>query len=1077
MSITSGIGLVSGIDTVSLIEQLLSIDSQAKIPIFQRIGSLNASKTALLDVNARVLSLGNASRAFRLDEVFQSVLTSSSNEDVLAATATTKANPGQYAFRVKQLVSNSQKMTGGFVSSDESPLGLDQLSFEWGNGRLVGDVSLADLNGGTGIDRGAIRIKDQAGNESVIDLSEATTLQEVVDAINDDAGVQVVASFDTDRMKIVDESGGIGALEISNEGGSTTATDLGILGIGTGSVLLGDEINTLASTSLLSSLNDGNGVFIRDNLTDFVLETAGGSWNIDLGRVDSPITTDSLLDDLNGGDGITINDDSSRPDFTVISSTGVEVDIDLGVILDENDEVDEEAVTTVGELLSRVNGALADEFGAGQVELRIAASGDRFELVDSLGGGSEPQVVGAGPNGDETASDLRILGTGSGGTITGGLVPNKAEIGRASTIQDLMTRVSEQTDGNVTVTIAPDGEGVVFSAGTDPVTIRAGVVDGSSFETEVASQTLRDLGFSDGDSGVDLGGSRISSGLGTVLLRSLQGGDGLGGGSLTVTDREGDTFTVSNLDQFDTFEEMLVVLGTALSASTVDVSIGLNAEGNGLRVVDSSGGAGNLQISGDAAAGLGLDGIDIAEDEVLGENLQKQYVSLASRLSDLNYGRGIGNGKFKITNGAGESFTVDIGSDSKSLYDVIREINGVAIGVEARLNANGDGLEIVDTAPGDFAIKVETVSGSTARDLGILGEASAAGEGIDGSYEKIVDLDPTDTLNDVVGKINDAGIPVSASVIDTGTGGTPYRLMLSSQISGLSGDLVIDSAGVDIGLATLSEARNAKVFVGEGQTSLLVESDSNTVEDIIEGLTLDLVAASDTRVLVNVSRDESGIVESVEGFVAAFNDVIDRINTYDSYDSETEQRGPLLGDPTVSRVKTELYRTLQQSAVGVDTTYRYLSQVGIRVTTDGKIELDKSKFNAAYEADPDAVANLFTAFEQQGSSSTEISDGISVDETTTTYTALGFGDLFKQLADRMTNSIDGTLTLADRQYETLLEAQDDRIERIDERLEAKRLRLQREFAAMEESLARLQSQQSSLGAISQNLGVASALIG
>ena len=163
--------------------------------------------------------------------------------------------------------------------------------------------------------------------------------------------------------------------------------------------------------------------------------------------------------------------------------------------------------------------------------------------------------------------------------------------------------------------------------------------------------------------------------------------------------------------------------------------------------------------------------------------------------------------------------------------------------------------------------------------------------------------------------------------------------------------------------------------------------------------------------------------------------------------------------------------------MGVDTTYRYLSQVGIRVTTDGKIELDKSKFNAAYEADPDAVANLFTAFEQQGSSSTEIADGISVDETTTTYTALGFGDLFKQLADRMTNSIDGTLTLADRQYETLLEAQDDRIERIDERLEAKRLRLQREFAAMEESLARLQSQQSSLGAISQNLGVASALIG
>ena len=72
MSITSGIGLVSGIDTVSLIEQLLAIDSQAKVPIFQRISSLTAAKTALLDVNARMLSLGNTSRSFRMDEVFRS---------------------------------------------------------------------------------------------------------------------------------------------------------------------------------------------------------------------------------------------------------------------------------------------------------------------------------------------------------------------------------------------------------------------------------------------------------------------------------------------------------------------------------------------------------------------------------------------------------------------------------------------------------------------------------------------------------------------------------------------------------------------------------------------------------------------------------------------------------------------------------------------------------------------------------------------------------------------------------------------------------------------------------------------
>ena len=146
MSITSGIGLVSGIDTVSLIEQLLAIDSQAKVPIYQRISSLTAAKTALLDVNARMLSLGNTARSFRLDEVFRSTLASSSNEDVLGATASTKASPGQYTFRVKELVSTSQKMSGGFVSRSESPLGLDSLSFEWGNGRVRENINLDDLD-------------------------------------------------------------------------------------------------------------------------------------------------------------------------------------------------------------------------------------------------------------------------------------------------------------------------------------------------------------------------------------------------------------------------------------------------------------------------------------------------------------------------------------------------------------------------------------------------------------------------------------------------------------------------------------------------------------------------------------------------------------------------------------------------------------------------------------------------------------------------------------------------------------------------------------------------------------------
>ncbi len=1086
MSISSGRGLVSGIDTVALIDQLLSLDAQSKVPIFQRIAGLNASKAALLDVNARVLSLGNQARSFRLDDIFQSVLASSSNEALATARATTDAIPGQYTFRVKQMVSTSQKMSSAFTSRTEVPLGLDQMSFEWGDGRVTGSISLDELNGGLGVDRGSIRIIDRVGGEAVIDLSGETTLQEVIDRINENENVQVVASFRADRITILDESGGLGDFSVSNEGGSNTATDLGIEDVTSSSLIYGSTINQLSTRSLLSAFNDGNGVFIRDGgLTDFELTVDGqpASFAIDLGRQDSPIGLDTLLEDLNDGDGIAINDDPDRPDFTIVTSTGQEIDIDLGVILDEDGEVDSEAVTTVGQLLARVNSTLSDELGPNQVVMAVNADADGFQVVDSMGGGDEPEVIGAGPNGNDTATDLGLLRTGIAGVIDGSLVSNKVEVARASTIQDLMDRVSAQTGGLVSVAIAEDGEGIEFSAGGQAVSIGAGVVDGSTFAAEVSTQTLRDLGFSETAPGAGLAtlvGDRVSSGLGTILLKSLQGGGGLGGSELVVTDREGDSVSISSIAEFDTLEEVMVVIGTALRSANVDVEVTLNQEGNGLLVTDVSGGTGDLSVEGDAAAGLGIAIAPTSSDQVRGESLQKQYVSFATPLSEMNYGRGVGTGKFKITNGDGESFTIDIGSDSRTVYDVINEINGLVgsgKGVEARLNANGDGIELVDTASGQSAIKVETVSGTTARDLGILGEASAPGESIDGSYEKVIDLETTDTLDDVVGKINDAGFQVSASILDTGTGSTPYRLVLSSGISGLSGDLVVDTGTVDLGLATLTEARNAKVFVGEGTKAVLVESDSNSIENVVAGVTIDLQSVSDSPVTINISRDESGIVQSVEDFVAAFNDIIDRINTYDSYDSETETRGPLLGDSTVARVRNEMYRALQQPAVGIDSGYRFLSEVGVRVGKDGQIEFNKEKFEAAYDADPESVENLFVAFESQGSSTTEIADGVTIDKINTSYTKLGFGDIFKQLADRMTNSVDGFLKLADNQYQALLDAQDGRIERIDERIEAKRLRLQREFAAMEESLARLQGQQASLGSINQNLAIAGSLLG
>ena len=909
-SISTIVGLISGIDTASLIQQLLALDAQQKTPILQRIGSYTASKTALLDINARLLGLSSASAAFRLDQIFSSVLASTSNESVLTATATPDATPGNYQFTVKQLVSTSQLMSRGFLNSDLDPMNLDQLSFEWGNGALDQDTALSELNGGTGVERGSIRIVDANGTEETIDLNLATTIGEVVQSINNAQDVQVAATIENDRLVLTDTSGGAGSLSVQNTAGTTTAEDLGIAGTAAGGTLTGSIVNRLGTGSLLSSLNDGNGVFIRDNVTDFSLQLGGPSgitYNIDLGRVDAAIDGDTLLEDLNDGDGIRINESNDEADFTIRTSTGQEIDIDLGPILDDEGEVEQDAVSTVDELLDRINGTLTDELGAGQVVMSIRSDGKGFELVDNMGGADALEVLGAGPFGDDTAEDLGIFtgsGGGSGNTITGSILPNTVQTARARTIDDVIQRISDQTDREVVASISSDGNNLVLEGENgQTVTVLAGAIDSSSFGNKVGEKTLKDLGFAEGMEANIIDGDRVLSGMGTVLVKNLNGGVGIrNANQMTVTDRAGNSVTVTGINGYETLGELVSGVNADLTAAGVDVELMLNNERNGLRVIDHSGGTdAAFKIEGPAASSLRI-ALDTIDTDVKGGSLQRQYIGLGTELEDMNYGRGIGTGVFRITDSNGVSAEVDIGSDSTSLYDIMREINSRGLDVEAQINVNGDGLVLVDTNSGtpQLPIKVETVSGTTALDLGILGTADAPGESIDGSYEKIVDLDPTDTMEEVIGKINDANIQVDASLLDTGTGGTPFRIVFSSGISGLDGDLLIDSGDVDLGISTLTEARNAKVFMGEGPGAVLVESSTNQVENIVSGLTLDLLSASTDPVTVDVVRNNAGILEGVNRFVSSFNEVIARMNEYDSYDPETEARGPLLGDSTVA---------------------------------------------------------------------------------------------------------------------------------------------------------------------------------
>ncbi|MHC4080838.1 MAG: flagellar filament capping protein FliD, partial [Planctomycetota bacterium] len=947
-SLTTGIGLISGIDTASLIDALITLESGPKIQLQTRLAELQSRQTALMDINARLLNLKSSSAGLRANNVFQFALATSSDSNILTAAATGAVQPGTYSFLVKQIVSNAQKVSRGFTDSDTTPVGMTSLSFELGNGTLSTNTDLGDLNAATGVARGKIVITDGAG-DTTVDLSAATTINEVLDAINS-SGADVTASVEGDHLVVTENTGD--ALTIADATGYTTASDLGIAGTDGLGTITGTDIRTLGGLTPLSSLNDGTGVYFDDGSYDFKITTRDGrEFDIDLGRIDNPITGATLIEDLNNGAGVTLNADSTE-DIQFVDRDGVEHDVDLT------------GIVTVQDFIDRVN-----DQTDGAIQITVHADGDKFTVTDTTGGSGLLKVLGAGPNETDTAEDLGILEeTGVGAaSFDGEVLANADHTPAAKTIQDVIDRINDaydneavpvQNGGHIVASIAADGVSLLI---TD-------TVSGGGNLTVAASPTnayaARDLGIEADVAADTIDGNRLIAGINSVLVRSLNGGAGTGGlTDLILQDREGN----GDLISIDTDGSLSDIIDQINASAAINITASLNDAGNGLLITDTTDPVditGNLIVTGDVADDLGIDTgvLGVEESFFRGDNVQLRYVAEGSSLDSLNYGRGIGLGQFRITDGEGDQAIINVTSSVESVYDLIELINGQAgpdVDVTARVNDNGDGIQL-DNDLGTGLIKVETISGTTASDLNLVGQATAEGDPIDGSYETTVAINASDTIDEIIEAINEAGIPVTASTLNTGSGATPIKMILTSGIAGTLGDLVVDDGGFGLGLTTLSEAKDSKVFFGSEDPALatLIKRSSNTLDNVVPGVSIDLHSASDTPVTLTVSRDTQTIEEKIAEFAAAFNDAVGRIDQYDFYDIETEQKGVLLGSPTTAQVRNALFRTVQQKATGVETQYQYLSQVGLTVGSGGALNFDRAKFQEAYDADPEAVENL-----------------------------------------------------------------------------------------------------------------------
>ena len=262
--ITSGIGLISGLPTAELIDSLIAAQSGPKDLLTNRLAELQSQRSGLMELSARLVALKGSTTRFADATFFNQFAAGSSDESVLTATASAGALPGVIDLVVKSLVTSHQLVSGGFPDADSTPIGVGQITIEIGAGKLHRPTLLGDLNGGAGVRRGRLEITDRAGNTAEIDLRGAVDLDEVLDLINTAGEINVQARVAGNHLVLEDLTGETGLLRVMDLDGGHVAMDLGINRSVAADTLVGADIIYLADATLLSSLNDSNGV--RHNL-------------------------------------------------------------------------------------------------------------------------------------------------------------------------------------------------------------------------------------------------------------------------------------------------------------------------------------------------------------------------------------------------------------------------------------------------------------------------------------------------------------------------------------------------------------------------------------------------------------------------------------------------------------------------------------------------------------------------------------------------------------------------------------------------------------------------------------------
>ena len=330
-------------------------------------------------------------------------------------------------------------------------------------------------------------------------------------------------------------------------------------------------------------------------------------------------------------------------------------------------------------------------------------------------------------------------------------------------------------------------------------------------------------------------------------------------------------------------------------------------------------------------------------------------ITSTSGYSDMNFTVTAGTNALTLTYDSSDG-NVDLssvsvlstgGPDDSNLYYIT---NYDTSGTSAFNPANG--LSVSQTTQGvtGSTAEVQSVAGFTASDISAL------------SGKTLFFHDGTNDLS-VSFSSTPADLAAVVSAITSATGYSDMNFSVSAGSNALT--LTYEASDGDVALANVGYLGTVEsVSASDANLSIdgvSVTRTSNTITDLIDGVTLTLNSTTSSAEIISGDWDSSNALLALQVFVDQMNSSISNLKVLTDRGSSTSDPGALAGDPLASYLLKQLTSLTTQAIEGYADESIYLTNFGVLTELDGTLSIDEDKFKSYFSENPTYFAAITTS--------------------------------------------------------------------------------------------------------------------